>query len=309
MSKDELDLVEMVLDYHSKTKYDYQNQRFTDDTLHLDDGTPIQNNTQYAYYRELEFMKYVKMVMYIMNNIRSFDLNVLSYDIASNKFVQTESIEDQVRSIDIFRNGNQLVQNQDGSVALDVGMLDKVSQFLCDYVFYLQGIRENIKTISQKHAMRGTGALLIHMVNDYLLKELPVVRDNLEGQFPDGTRKFSFGWEEDNRFYNYGNVKVLEYEDDNEYFNIEPTQDVRFTERTNERYWEKIGGLQGYDDSLGVLTRGQIRDFYRNALGMGRLQPNAPSEHDDISDFLVDLFKIGANPIAYVDGELKNPID
>ena len=48
----------------------------------------------------------------------------------------------------IFRNGDNLVSNPDGSVALDSDILDKVSQFLCDYVFYLQGIRENIKTIA-----------------------------------------------------------------------------------------------------------------------------------------------------------------
>ena len=156
----------------------------------------------------------------------------------------------------IFRNGDNLVSNPDGSVALDSDILDKVSQFLCDYVFYLQGIRENIKTIAQKHAMRGTGALLVHMVNDYLLKELPHVRDNLYESLDESVGKFKFGWEEDSRFYNYGNAKVLEYEDDNEYFNIEPTKDVRFTERTNERYWEKIGGLQGYEDSFGVLTKG-----------------------------------------------------
>ena len=104
--------------------------------------------------------------------------------------------------------------------------------------------------------MRGTGALLVHMVNDYLLKELPHVRDNLYESLGESVGKFKFGWEEDSRFYNYGNAKVLEYEDDNEYFNIEPAKDVRFTERTNERYWEKIGGLQGYEDSLGVLTKG-----------------------------------------------------
>ena len=48
----------------------------------------------------------------------------------------------------IFRNGDNLVSNPDGSDALDSEILDKVSQFLCDYVFYLQGIRENIKTIA-----------------------------------------------------------------------------------------------------------------------------------------------------------------
>lgn len=203
-----------------------------------------------------------------------------------------------------------MISNKDGSVAIDLELLARVSKFLCDYVFYLHGIRENIKTISQKHAMRGTGALLVHMVNDYMLKELPIIRDNLEEHIKDSTHeKFKFGWEEDSGFYNYGNAKVLEYEDDNEYFNIEPTKDVRFTERTNERYWERVQGMQGYDDSLGVLTKGQIRDFYRDTLGIGRLQPKTPSDYDDIADFLIDLFKVGANPISYESGELKNPID
>ena len=65
----------------------------------------------------------------------------------------------------------------------------------------------------------------------------------------------------------------------------------------------------GYGDSLGVLTKRQIRDFYRDVLGMGRLQPKKPRDYDDIQDFLVDLFKIGANPISLKGGELNNPID
>ena len=65
------------------------------------------------------------------------------------------------------------------------------------------------------------------------------------------------------------------------------------------------------DDSLGVLTKGQIKDFYRNILGMGRLQPSKSMNYDDVADFLVDLFKIGANPIEWKqdDEEYYNPID
>lgn len=44
-------------------------------------------------------------------------------------------------------------------------------------------------------------------------------------------------------------------------------------------------------------------------MGIGRLQPKQPSDYDDVADFLINLFKIGANPIAYEGGELKNPID
>lgn len=39
---------------------------------------------------------------------------------------------------------------------------------------------------------------------------------------------------------------------------------------------------------------------------MGILQR---TRDDDIQDFLIDLFRIGANPIKYEDGELRNPID
>lgn len=93
--------------------------------------------------------------------------------------------------------------------------------------------------------MRGTGALLAHLVNDYLVKELPNVRDFIldsvteDDDKGDSIRKgLVFGWDEGGQYRNHKNVKILEYEDDNEYFNIEPTGDVRFTERTNARYWE-----------------------------------------------------------------------
>ena len=84
--------------------------------------------------------------------------------------------------------------------------------------------------------MRGTAALLVHVVNDYLLKELPVIRDNMT-QSKDGL-DFKFQWEIDDGFNNHGNVHVVEYEDDNEYFNIDPSGDVRYASRTNARYWE-----------------------------------------------------------------------
>lgn len=70
-----------------------------------------------------------------------------------------------------------MIEDNSGHLVINDDIMDKVSRFLCDYVFHIQAIRENIKTISQKHAMRGTGALLVHIVNDYLIKELPVVRD------------------------------------------------------------------------------------------------------------------------------------
>lgn len=76
LTEDEIDLVDMVLNYHSRSKYNYETQEFTDDL-----------STQYAYYRELDFCEYVKLVMFVVNNLNSFNMTGLSYDIASNKFI------------------------------------------------------------------------------------------------------------------------------------------------------------------------------------------------------------------------------
>lgn len=201
--------------------------------------------------------------MFVLNNIKSFNMAGLTYDISSNKFVQTlVDTRNCMRVVNIFnQNDKYIVKNASGGIALNYGVLLKVSKFLCDYVFHVQAIRENVKTIAQKHAMRGSGALLVHIVNDYLIKELPIVRRmTIDGEEEVGTRlavskALKFGWEVNRQFNNYGNVKVIEYEDDNEYFNIDPEKDVRFTERTNARYWEQLEGM-GDSDSLGVLTKG-----------------------------------------------------
>ena len=126
--------------------------------------------------------------------------------------------------------------------------------FLKTYTFHIMHLRENMKTISQKHAMRGTAALLAHVVNDYLVKELPHVRDMMYEGADEDVEIARFMWEIDGRFRNYGNVKVVEYEDDNEYFNIDPDADVRFADGTNPRYWEQLAGMS-YEDRLGVFTR------------------------------------------------------
>lgn len=94
LSQDEIDLVEMVLNYHGKTKYDYRKQKFSDD-----------GSTQYAYYRELDFCEYVKSVMFIVNNLNSFRLNGLTYDISTNKFIQTGIDANCLRVVNIFNDG------------------------------------------------------------------------------------------------------------------------------------------------------------------------------------------------------------
>ena len=200
------------------------------------------------------------MMMFVMNNLNNFDFNTLSYDLSSNKFIQTNTNEEKcLRVVELFYDGTgeHLVEDAQGNVVLNrKDVVFKVAKFLCDYVFNIQFMRENIKTVATKHAMRGTAGLLVHIVNDYLIKELPLVKERIIAEDDlKGGIDIKFGWEsQPDKYLNYGNVTVLEYMDDNEYFNIEPEKDVRFTERTNARYWENLANM-GDDDKIGVITK------------------------------------------------------
>lgn len=126
LSNDELSLVEQVVNYHAKTKYDYRNQRFVDDI-----------STQYAYYRELEWCEYVKLVMFVMNNLKSFNMEGLTYDIYSNKFIQLGQTANCLRAVNIFNEGDCVVRNDDGSVSINRDIVWRVAKFLCDYSFHI----------------------------------------------------------------------------------------------------------------------------------------------------------------------------
>ena len=42
---------------------------------------------------------------------------------------------------------------------------------------------------------------------------------------------------------------------------------------------------------------------------MGKLRSDLGKDYDGVRDFLVDLFRIGANPLKWQDGDVYNPID
>lgn len=45
-------------------------------------------------------------------------------------------------------NATKLIDDGYGNVVLNTNIIGKVAKFLCDYVFHIQSIRENIKTIA-----------------------------------------------------------------------------------------------------------------------------------------------------------------
>ena len=62
----------------------------------------------------------------------------LTYDISSNKFIQTGNGSNCLRVVDIFNENNRhVVENGYGKVALNHKILLTVSKFLSDYVFHL----------------------------------------------------------------------------------------------------------------------------------------------------------------------------
>lgn len=53
-----------------------------------------------------------------------------------------------MKVVQLFSDGESLVEDGAGNVVVNSDVLDSVSGFLCDFVFHLQEVRENLKTIA-----------------------------------------------------------------------------------------------------------------------------------------------------------------
>ena len=201
-------------------------------------------------------------------------------------------------------------------------IIEAVAQKLTDLVMSVHFMRNEMKRQAQFNAMRGTGSLLAHAINDFLLTKYPVTQFSVIPRWSDEP-DYSKALEEASGegiqalselkqkiqeniklFRNFTNVDIIEYMDTTEYFNIHPTG--IFTNDENvlkSRYWEQLKtAITNRDEpQLGVFSPNEIHDFYRNSLSMGALHSSTEVE-DDIEEFLISLYESGATD-TYFDTE------
>ena len=372
-------LVEVILNAHNKERFDYSKGIYLVDKI----------DTRYAYYREKEFINYIRTFIYIYDtNINSIvidplfnvhlgqihtdneNINSLSFfnyvdtewvysdktnpevnDRGTNKYVGREIVGERdiaptfiprINEDDFYVNEDYRMDAGNGRVRVDhlekdkpEDVIDKICLKLVSLVESIHFIRNQLKRQAQFNSMRGTGSLLAHAINDYLLTAFPV------DEFVDETAVDSKGnstveensiiprWaarkaydpiiksykfdiskiaqkeadiaENIRLFRNYTNVRIVEYMDTTEYFNIQPVSNDAIDELSlSKRYWEvNLQGITKRDEpQVGVFSADEIDTFYRDTLSMGMLNKSTSVRHD-IEEFLISLYESGATDVTF----------
>lgn len=211
-------------------------------------------------------------------------------------------------------------------------ILEIVAEKLTELTFKIHAMRNEMKRQAQFNAMRGTGSLLAHAINDFLLTKYPteqfdvIPRWSDERSYSDRMKELAESGDinalaelqariEENikLFRNYTNVDIIEYMDTTEYFNIHPTGLYTNDEvLLSTRYWEQLSkAITDRDKAqLGVFSPNEIREFYRNRMSVGSLHSTTEVE-DDIEEFLLSLYETGATDASYnaETGEIVHPIN
>ena len=135
----------------------------------------------------------------------------------------------------------------------------------------------------KKTYMKGSFNLMQFMINEFLTEysNNPVFKnDNLSSSLTDL------------KTHQVNDVKLKEYYDITEYYNIETNTSLKSDNptKTNNRYWE-------YDDDRDVnglhmtFTKSQIADFYLKSL----CTSDTFKDENELFDFLSAIYNLGAN--------------
>ena len=375
-------LVETILNAHNKERFDYASGHYLLGKI----------DTRYGYYREKEFVKYLKafLVLHALK-VQAVNLNVTTLNLVGitvvddvhtgvldlftyvNKAWEYDETETEDATVDKYGIGRAMVKKPIGTtsekhfiprvlgsmsnLAIEANGYDCIQEYkpfgsrsipledsketdileiiadkLTDLTFKIHSMRNEMKRQAQFNAMRGTGSLLAHAINDFLLTKYPteqfdvIPRWSDEKSYSDKIKEI-IAQDDLNAlselqakideniklFRNYTNVDIIEYMDTTEYFNIHPTGIYTNDEvLLDTRYWEQLSKAitDRNKAQLGVFSPNEIREFYRNRMSMGSLHATTEVV-DDIEEFLLSLYETGATDAHYdpETAEIIHPIN
>lgn len=375
-------LVETILNAHNKERFDYASGHYLLGKI----------DTRYGYYREKEFVKYLKafLVLHALK-VQAVNLNVTTLNLVGitvvddvhtgvldlftyvNKAWEYDETETEDATVDKYGIGKAMVKKPIGTtsekhfiprvlgsmsnLAIEANGYDCIQEYkpfgsrsipledsketdileiiadkLTDLTFKIHSMRNEMKRQAQFNAMRGTGSLLAHAINDFLLTKYPteqfdvIPRWSDEKSYSDKIKEIIAQGdltalselqakidENIKLFRNYTNVDIIEYMDTTEYFNIHPTGIYTNDEvLLDTRYWEQLSKAitDRNKAQLGVFSPNEIREFYRNRMSMGSLHATTEVV-DDIEEFLLSLYETGATDAHYdpETAEIIHPIN
>lgn len=241
--------------------------------------------TKYSYYSEKKFFDFVSFIeqQYIFKG--KFEVGNSYYDLVSGSkeyYLNRNYTELGVSKDD---EKSRLFVVTDNGPELDIEKVQAMSRVLRDICFAIVDIRERLKTSAQRNQMRGTFLLISYLVNQYLKRNLPLQYPELSGL------ALNFKNEQDTLDKDNSDVtvKIQEYEDNTEYFNLssEFTDKAFNGETAVMPFWKADAEDNGIDYD-------EINDFYLATMNLQNSLSTNERGNKDPRDFLDILFDCGA---------------
>ena len=197
------------------------------------------NKTRYSYYRKAKVLEYASFV----DNI---------YAQQDANFKDSYALDPNYGQIS--SGGTRVFDYSGETPTVNGEMVKKVSDYLAETTVYLQKLRNKIKLQMRKNYMKGTMNLLTYVINEFLVdysRLSPTIQDRLsdESVLSVYSRLSSS---------NIDDVKVIEYYDTTEYFNLQTDSSIdSINDQTNphfkNEYFKEIS--EGVYDK-GILQKG-----------------------------------------------------
>lgn len=256
--------------------------------------------TRNAYYRKKKVIEYAKFV----DSLAGIDSNISSYQIYAYD-------PSYYLNRDVNEN-NEYALSGVGTdhIGINVSKLQQAAKNLVAIVNYANKVREIIRYQVRKVFMKGTNNLLEYTINEFLVD----YANQLEQVFPKEQvssiiSKLSS--------HSIENVKVQEYWDNTEYYNISCITSNRYAtnyKTVNARYFDETFKRSGdvlIPEENNVFTNDEINTFYLSSLVIkndleyaisNTVFKGASGLSSNFYDFLSVLFDIAADP-SYYDSE------
>lgn len=284
--------------YSAKKEYDQSNA-----TLGF-------NLTRYSYYREKKVKEYFKFIEDAYNNLIVESDIVTNIDNSANDSSMTiKPYEHDINYFDIDQQAKKkFLRYEDGIIEVDTSQIVAIAQMLADQTLAIADIRDQVKLQIRKSYMRGTFLLISYVINEFLKYNVSNKYGSLFTTEDGQTLKDIL----DTSIMQGGNVQLIEYYDETQYYNI--TRDVdskaQNSDTVNEKFWDNIYSQIG--KTTNDIPLEEIDNFYLNQLKLKK-----SSSVDNLVNFLSILYEYGANDsyISRKTGEFtckipgKNPGD
>lgn len=245
------------------------------------------NLTRYSYYREKKVKEYFSFIENTYNNLL-VESSVRQSIGNENAVLSTYSKDCNYFVLD--QNDKKYLLEYDSlnkELQIQTSYIIEIAKLLAEQTMQIAEIREQIKIQMQKNYMRGTFLLISYVVNEFLKYN---ISDKYGSMFATEDTNVPLSAFLASSLSSGNNVKLIEYYDNTEYFNITRDHDLSALnyDAVNEKFWDNFYNKIGINTN--DIPLAEIENFYINQMNLKK------DEVDDVTQFLSIIFEYGANP-------------